>query len=198
MTPEPAKQLPLLRLCLDLNIWCAHLISERKGYRGTAVQLLTDIAMQGRCAVGSVQLVISWAMLNRSRKVLDRDLKIDAFVADALIASIIAAAGAGPRGEFPHLVLGGTGILPLRDEEDAHVLDVALASRSHLLVTKDFDDFVTRHSEIVTADRVCIHRRADWDVVIAHPADAVAWLRQGLFPSADNIRAKSASGHKPG
>ena len=41
----------------------------------------------------------------------------------------------GYAGTAPYIVLGGTGLMPMRDQEDAHVLDTAVAGQAHLLVT---------------------------------------------------------------
>lgn len=59
-----------LRLCLDLNIWCAALLADRTGKQDTACQSLVKIVREGTCALGSVQLIISWGMLNRLSSVL--------------------------------------------------------------------------------------------------------------------------------
>ncbi|WP_254172879.1 PIN domain-containing protein [Planktothrix pseudagardhii] len=66
----------LLRLCLDLNIWCAALLADRKGKQDTACQSLVKIVREGTCTLGSVQLIISWGMLNRLSSVLVEKLKI--------------------------------------------------------------------------------------------------------------------------
>jgi PIN domain len=65
-----------LRVCLDLNIWCAALLADRNGRQDTASQSLVAIVQQGSCLSSPVQLVISWGMLNRLLKVLVRDLKV--------------------------------------------------------------------------------------------------------------------------
>ncbi|HJU18009.1 MAG TPA: hypothetical protein VJ770_16270 [Stellaceae bacterium] len=81
-----------------------------------------------------------------------------------------------PNSPHPHLLLGGTGVIGMRDEEDRHVLETARAARAHLVVTANFADFLTRDSEILLADRVCIDRSPDWETVIAVPQEAALWL----------------------
>lgn len=66
----------VLRLCLDLNIWCAALLADLKGRQGTSCQCLVEIAQQGLCTLGPAQLIISWGMLNRLRLVLERNLNV--------------------------------------------------------------------------------------------------------------------------
>jgi hypothetical protein len=112
----------LIRLCLDLNIWCAALLAARKGRTDTSCQMLVGIVRLGYCSWGDVSLVISWGMLNRLRYVLERDLKVNPTTADNYIQTITEYALLSPT-----LTLGGTGVVALRDSEDAHVLETALA-----------------------------------------------------------------------
>jgi predicted nucleic acid-binding protein len=65
-----------IKICLDLNIWCAALLAERKNRKNTACQTLVKIIRNGECSQGKTELVISWGMLNRLEKVLIKDLKI--------------------------------------------------------------------------------------------------------------------------
>jgi len=59
-----------LRLCLDLNIWCAALLADIKENQNmatprklSACQSIVDTVRYGRCYMGKVELVISWGML---------------------------------------------------------------------------------------------------------------------------------------
>lgn len=47
-----------VRLCLDLNIWCAAFLADSKGARGTAAQTLVEAARCGQFADRPVQLVV--------------------------------------------------------------------------------------------------------------------------------------------
>lgn len=40
----------ILKLCLDLNIWCAALIAERKERQNTACQTLVRVVRERECA----------------------------------------------------------------------------------------------------------------------------------------------------
>jgi hypothetical protein len=44
----------------------------------------------------------------------------------------VQAANLGPEGTAPHLLLGGTGVIGVRDEEDRHVLETACAARARI------------------------------------------------------------------
>ena len=132
-----------LRLCRDLNIWCAALISDLKGKQSSACQCLVSIAESGLCMLGPVQLIVSWGMLNRLHSVLVEKLGIPSSLAEEYIDQIREFAEIGPTGDGPQLTLGGTGVIGLKDEEDAHVLETALAGRAGVLVTSNFKDFVS-------------------------------------------------------
>jgi predicted nucleic acid-binding protein len=168
-----------MRVCLDLNVYCAHLLGLRKGHANTAAQTLIGTVRRGECALGPVQLIVSWGMLNRLRKVLEDDLGVPRLEADHFLAAIAGFATLGPASEPPHLTLGGTGLIPLRDAEDAHVLDVAVAGRADLLITTNFRDFVDNRTDVREENRIAIHHSSQHSVVIAHTFTAVQWLREG-------------------
>jgi predicted nucleic acid-binding protein len=138
-----------IHLCLDLNIWCAALLADRKGRQSTASQTLVAIAKQGFCVLGPVQLVISWGMLNRLRLVLEKDLNIPESAADLYIDAIRGYAELGACGASPQISLGGTGVIALQDSEDAHVLETAVAGRATVLVTANFKDFESKDTRII-------------------------------------------------
>jgi predicted nucleic acid-binding protein len=187
---EEANAQQVLRLCLDLNVWIGDLLARRsrpRGLRITAGRRLVQAAMDGRFEGIPVQTVVSWGMLNRLRSVLS-GLAVDNAMGNMLIDSIIGSATLGPEGSAPYLLLGGAGVLAMHDEEDRHVLEVARATRAHVLATANFRDFSTKDSEILLADRVCIDPSPNWDVVVALPQEVAGWLRRGIFPSAVNVR----------
>uniref|UniRef100_B8HZ90 PIN domain-containing protein n=1 Tax=Cyanothece sp. (strain PCC 7425 / ATCC 29141) TaxID=395961 RepID=B8HZ90_CYAP4 len=171
-----------LRFCLDLNIWCAALLAERKGRQGTAAQTLVQMVRLGTCPLGPVQLVISWGMLNRLRLVLERDLGVIPETADLLIETIGGYAHLGPAGISPQLILGGTGVLALRDQEDAHVLEVAIAGRANLLITANFKDFLSKDTDVVVPEQHAIHNAPGHRFHIVHPYLTLDWLRSGTIP----------------
>lgn len=172
----------ILRVCLDLNIWCAALLADGKGRENTASQSFVAMIRQGTCLSRPVQLVISWGMLNRLRKVLTQDLKVSAQTADFYLSTIAAYAQLGALGTSPQLTLGGTGIIPLRDTEDTHVLEMAIAGRADFLVTANFKDFMTKNTAVMSQDRYAIHHSPDCSVHIIHPDLMMDWLRTGKIP----------------
>ena len=164
------------RWCLDLNIWCAAFLADIKGREGSACQNLIKIVQEGDCVFGSVQLVISWGMLNRLQTVLIR-LGISPIDAYNYIDIIRGYASLNPS-----LTLGGTGVIPLKDEEDRHVLETALAAKAHVLVTANFQDFLLKETEIIISERYYIYSLSDYRLRIVHPYLMMTWLRQGLIP----------------
>ncbi len=184
-----------LNLCLDLNIWCAAYLADKKGARQTAAQSLVATVRTGQStSTMTVQLVISWGMLGWLRKVFEVDWGVRRQTVDPVIEAIASYARLGPMGMAPYLTLGGVGLMPMRDEEDAHVVETALAGRAHLLVTANFDDFVTTRSRILEPGKVGIVETATARLVVAHPYRAATWLREGMFPDADTVARLLAGG----
>ncbi|UKP01400.1 PIN domain-containing protein (plasmid) [Nostoc sp. UHCC 0870] len=188
--PKKTWETPL-HLCLDLNIWCAALLADRKGKQGTASQILVEIVKQGFCNLGPVQLVISWGMLNRLRWVLEKDFSIPQSTADLYIDAIRGYAEHGAYGASPQLSLGGTGVIALQDREDAHVLETALAGRAAVLVTANFKDFIsTKDAHIILPQQHANHSTPAHAIYfspahkfhIANTAQMMFWLKSGQIP----------------
>lgn len=167
----------ILRLCLDLNIWCAALLAEFKGKQNTSCQCLVSIVREGRCSLGEVKLVISWGMLNRLQKVLTTNLQVDSNTANLYIEAIVGYAQLSPQ-----LTLGGTGIIPIQDTEDAHVLETAIAGRAEILVTANFKDFISQDTQLLISQRHGIHFSPSHVVHIVHPYLMMDWLKTGKIP----------------
>ncbi|MHC5854301.1 PIN domain-containing protein [Nostoc sp.] len=176
-----------IHLCLDLNIWCAALLADRKGRQGTASQILVGIAQQGSCTLGPVQLVISWGMLNRLRLVLENKLSIPQSSADLYIDAIKGYAELGASGASPQLSLGGTGLIALQDSEDAHVLETALAGRATVLVTNNFKDFISNDTRIIVPQQHAIHFAPAHAFHIANASQMMHWIRTGHIPTPDSL-----------
>jgi predicted nucleic acid-binding protein len=172
----------ILRLCLDLNIWCAALLADSKAREGTASQTLVEIVRQGFCLSMPVQLIISWGMLNRLRKVLERDLRVSPSTAELYINTISAYAQLGATGASPQLTLGGTGMLAMRDSEDAHVLETAIASKANVVVTANFKDFLSKETQVVSSGRHALYIAPNHSLHIVHPYLMVEWIRHGEIP----------------
>jgi hypothetical protein len=82
-------------------------------------------------------------------------------------------------------LLGGTGVLPLRDAEDRHVLEVALAGQAYILATANLADFTeTYFTSLGNWTRAMVYRLpASPPLLIAHPDHVANWLRSGVAPS---------------
>ncbi|MEB3336102.1 MAG: PIN domain-containing protein [Leptolyngbyaceae bacterium] len=173
----------VLRLCLDLNIWCAALLADFKGRQNTASQILVAIVRQGDCAIAPVQLIISWGMLNRLQKVLEQDLEVSRPTASLYIQTIVAYAQTGASSMQPQLTLGGTGVIPVRDAEDGHVLETAIAGRADVLVTANFKDFVTQETRIILPQRHAVYLSPQHSFHIVHPYLMMDWLREEQLPT---------------
>jgi hypothetical protein len=126
-----------------------------------------------------VQLIISWGMINRLRKVYVQDLGISSNIAETLLSAIVGYAAVGPSGISPTLTLGGTGIVPLTDTEDAHVLETCLAGQAHILVTANFKDFLSNDTEVLEAECVALYHHPSGDLLIAHPYKMADWFKAG-------------------
>jgi len=166
------------RICLDLNIWCAALLSDAAGRQGSATQELVAQVRRGVTGFGPTQLVISWGMLSRLGVVLER-LGFSRAAAETITAGIALVAQVGPVELSPLVILGGTGLAPLRDVEDLHVLEVAFTGRAQLLVTANFQDFVSYGTLVHQPGKVAVQQRVRHELIIAHPHVAVEWARTG-------------------
>lgn len=183
--PDAGPAPILLRLCLDLNVWVADFLGTRRGRRGGSSPWLVDAVRAGACQAGSLQLVISLGMLDRLALVLRREFQVESDAAETLVHAIGGVASFGPAGDHPHALIGG-GVYPLRDEEDRHVLEVAIAGEADLLVTANMVDFETADVvRIGDGARIRLHPRpGQTTLVIAHPDQARDWLRAGIRPLA--------------
>ena len=82
--------------------------------------------------------------------------------------------------ESPQLTLGGTGVVPLYDLEDAHILETVIAGKAQVLVTANFRDFIDKNVEIVQKNRHGIYRSANFQCHIVHPYLMMRWLDELL------------------
>ncbi len=121
-------------------------------------------------------------MLNRLRSVLEKDLKVSHTAAQLYIDAIKGYAELGTVGGGPQLTLGGTGVIPLSDTEDAHVLETALAGRATVLVTAKFKDFISNDTLIIIPEQHALHTAPVHVFHIAHPYLMMDWLRAGQIP----------------
>lgn len=168
----------MLRLCLDLNIWVAALLADRKGRTNTGSQYLVEIVRSGSSPVGVVNLIISLGMLDELKSVIVEHLGLNIETADAYVSAIEEYAKLGAQ-----LTLGGTGIIGLRDIEDAHVLETAIAGRADFLVTANFKDFIVdRDTKIEIPDRHAVYYSSAHSLQIVHPYLILEWIKRGDLP----------------
>jgi predicted nucleic acid-binding protein len=168
----------MLRLCLDLNIWVAALLADRKGRTNTGSQYLVEIVRSDSSPVGVVNLIISLGMLDELKSVIVEHLGLNIETADAYVSAIEEYAKLGAQ-----LTLGGTGVIGLRDIEDAHVLETAIAGRADFLVTANFKDFIVdRDTKIEIPDRHAIYYSSAHSLQIVHPYLMLEWIRRGDLP----------------
>lgn len=164
----------VLRICLDLNIWCAALLADKKGKQNTASQKLVKLVREGNCIWEgfnfSLRLIISFPMLERLRLVLKRDFNLSATSADRYVTLIEQYAYPNPR-----LILGG-GVLRLADIEDAQVLETAIATQCDFLVTANFKDFLDTDVEVIQEQKWAVYKAPDHEIHILHPFLAANWL----------------------
>ncbi len=198
--PKPAA----IRVCLDVNIWIAHLLAIQNSRVGGSASGLVRIVRDMTCAAGPVQLVMSWEMLGTLEGVLAR-LKFDPQGISANTAALVGIMKAGSLRFDPYLLPEGGRSLPMKDIEDAGVLASAIAARVDLLITDNLDDFAIKDVERVATQSVrrrggsrrqldaLIFERSDGvSLVIAHPIDAIEWLDGGMGTTADAIRKRHA------
>ena len=170
---------PITGVCLDLNIWVADFLARRAHRRGTAARALVDMVRDGACGLGPVQLVISWGMLERLHLVLMRTFAVAPDAAQDAINAIATVARKGPRGTPPYVLLGGTGVIALRDTEDRGVLETAFAGRAGVLVTHNFKDFLGNDARVVRAGSVAIVHQGARRVIVATPGVMLEWAASG-------------------
>jgi predicted nucleic acid-binding protein len=189
-----------IRICLDVNIWVAYVLNLSRGRKTGLLADLIDLIESGNCEAGPVQLVTSLRMLATQEEALLRlGLAPDDIARfGAAIAEIMRH---GPERVDPFLLPESAGSLPLHDTEDAGVLAVAFASRADLLITNNLADFAAKDAERLptgrggfssnsaSRDHALIFERNDGvALVVAHPFDALEWLREGIAPRPDVVR----------
>jgi predicted nucleic acid-binding protein len=168
----------MLRFCIDLNIWVAALLADRQGRTNTASQYLVETVRSGISPIGATSLVISFGMLDELRSAIVAHLGLKIETADAYVSAVEEYAKLGAQ-----LTLGGTGVIALRDIEDLHVLETAIAGKADFLVTANFKDFTLRDTQIEIPGRHAIYRSPVHSIHIVHPYLMVEWLRSGTIPN---------------
>ena len=175
-----------LRVCLDVNIFVADFLSGRRGNPAGSSSKIVDLVRNGTSALGPLQLLLSWRMLTTLGIVLERlgEMPDDAWATCELFAAV---AEFGPLQEPPTLVLGGTGLLPLMDNEDVGVAETAFTGKADLFITADLDDFEFGAKSALNTARLggrpnrkpqilIMENPAGHVVVAVVPEVAVGWL----------------------
>jgi hypothetical protein len=85
-------------------------------------------------------MVVSLGMLERLGVVLVRASGIDAAVAETMLRAIAGVAAFGLAGDHPYAVVG-SGVYPIRGDEDRHVLGITVAGSADVLATANLADF---------------------------------------------------------
>jgi predicted nucleic acid-binding protein len=196
MTGEP------LRVVLDVNIYVRLVKAKQKERSGTASQRIFAALQTGRLCGRPAQIVASYRMMDTLAGVLRR-LSVPEEEAEEFGQAVLAVMKAGPEELSPHIILGGTPDLTLKDTEDGGVLATAFAARAEVLVTDNLKDFATENCETFETTRIrfasgskriltChILRRPDGvEVVVAHIIDFAAWIDETFDPTPENVRKR--------
>jgi predicted nucleic acid-binding protein len=178
-----------IRLCLDLNIWIGNLISTLKGKKNTTCQVIVEIIQRGYCNLGGVQLIISWGMLNHLGETIkklniEKNLNLDESTINSYINSIEKYTELGQKKLTPQLTLGGTKVIALNDNEDAHILETAIAGRAKAIITRNFDDFTLKKNDtkIIIGKEHAIYSTAQHSLHIVQPKLILKWIESEQIP----------------
>lgn len=164
----------VLRLCLDLNVWCCAVLADQKGRQRTGCQNLVEFVQDGKFYGLPIRLIVSWGMLNHLDNILQKPPFLMTFdESKCYIKGIVGYAIIGPT-----LTLGGTGLVPIQDEEDRHVLETAIAGRANILATFNYRDFLTSKNPEIIPNQYSIYETPDHRLKIIHPFLLLDWLRQ--------------------
>jgi len=193
-----------LRLCLDINVYIGRQLAAQSGRPGGAASKLVEIARDMTCQTGPVQLVMSLQMIGALENVLGR-LKFQPQSISDFTAALVGLMRMGPEGFDPFLSPPASG-LAMIDVEDAGVLASCIAARVDLLVTDNLEDFLFKDAERIETREVArrdgrtrqlfavvCERNDGVSIVIAHPIDALEWLRMGLRPTPEVIKSHYAA-----
>jgi hypothetical protein len=186
----------VLRLCLDPHILFSYVKSTRRGARrplgpgsvwSSAGRHLMNLVLSGGDEAMMVQLIISLDQLHEVASSLEKYADFSPAETGYITEGFVKMAKLGPLFENPHMILGGTGILPV-PEKPQRSLETALAGRAHVLATEAIDQHLTKDAEVLEEGEVAIHDGPHRSVVIATPQKVAGWLRQGIFPDPETIR----------
>jgi hypothetical protein len=189
-----------LRVVLDVNIFVRLVKAKREHRTGTAAQRIFSALETGQMCGRPAQIVASHRMIDTLSDVLHR-LSVPARQAEDFSRAVIDAIKAGPEELDPHLILGGTPDLTLKDAEDGGVLATAFGARAHVLVTDNLIDFMPQGCETYETTKIrltdgsersltcqILGRPDGHEIVVAHPIDFAEWIVELFDPTPKNVR----------
>lgn len=188
-----------VRLCLDVNVWLAYLLSESRGRTGTASHALVQMVSDMRAGPVPLQLVVPSAILMTLQDVaIRKGVAMDKIA--QLTDAIIEIALWGPERLDPFLFFGAE-TLQVKDSEDAGVLAGALSAKADFLITDNLVDFENKDASIYDTQIIRVGQRARQlsaiihehpngaTVVVAHPYDFLDWVRRGVDLAPGMVRS---------
>lgn len=191
---SPPERAAPVKVCLDVNVYVKDMLGAALGRNGSSSQIIEWIR-KGQCALGELELGVSWHMLETLRIVLLRLLGTDVDpVVSAYISAIAGLSRVGRSGiEGPFLALGPAGPVSVFDEEDSTVLGAALAFKADLLVTENIRDFLPPRSRLpgdyITPLVAVIQRFSEPPLIVAAPREAIVWFTRGIALDPEALRA---------
>jgi hypothetical protein len=194
-----------LRVVLDVNIFVRLVKAKREHRTGTAAQRIFSALETGQICGRPAQIVASHRMIDTLSNVLHR-LSVPTPEAEDFSRAVIYAMKAGPEELDPHLMLGGTPDLTLRDVEDGGVLATAFGARAHVLVTDNLTDFRPQGCETYETTKIrladgskrtltcqILSRPDGPEIVVAHPIDFAEWISKLFDPTPKNVRDRHSA-----
>jgi PIN domain len=203
----------VLRLAVDINVFVADILAQRRGFRGSAATMIATAVRDGSCPAGPVQLVTSVPIIENYANVLHRHLGYSSEDAEAKAWMLSEYAIDGPVPESPRVVVGA-GYIPFETEEqlqqsitqqagtagtgklfdeirdDRYVLETALAGRADILVTGDVHGFSKGSAIKLRRGDIVLFPFGGRRLVIGNPAFVAYWLRQGVIPDEEFVAGR--------
>jgi predicted nucleic acid-binding protein len=194
-----------LRVVLDVNIFVRLIKAQSEHRTGTATQRIFSALETGQMCGRPAQIVASHQMIDTLSNVLHK-LSVPAMQAEEFSRAVIDAIKAGPEELDPHLILGGTPELTLRDVEDGGVLATAFGARAHVIVTDNLTDFMPPGCETYETTQIRLNddvkrtltcqilsRPDGHEIVVAHPIDFAEWIGELFDPTPKNVRERHSN-----
>lgn len=208
-TEYPKHPTSVLTVLPDVNVLVSAQNANRAGRTETVSQRVMRYLTAGYVQNPSIQLVVSFKLIDTFRDVLRRR-GYDRDAIEMAAGALIDMMKNGPRALDPYLVFGGTPDPTILDVEDGGVLAAAFAASANLLVTDNLTDFAAGNCEIYDTSIIkrsdgserqlaCqIHRRPNGQaLIVAHPVDFAHWIERRFDMSPQSIQAAFERRSKP-